>query len=81
MEQAPAASGSSQGRQNHGEVNNSKSSPPSRAAPAPAAYAASAPAAPPAARGAGYALAVKEGSTVGAVGDAIQAVESQPLPS
>ncbi|CAL1156598.1 unnamed protein product, partial [Cladocopium goreaui] len=55
VEQAPAASGSSQGRQNHGEVNNSKSSPPSRAAPAPAAYAASAPAAPPAARGAGYA--------------------------
>ena len=49
--------------------------------PSPAAYAASAPAAPPAARGAGYALAVKEGSTVGAVGDAIQAVESQPLPS
>lgn len=72
MEPAPAASGS-QGRQNHGEVNNSNSSPPRRAAPA--AYAASAPAAPPAApaaaRGAGcagYALAVKEGSTVGAVG-------------
>eukprot|EP00435_Cladocopium_sp_Y103_P024117 s327_g5.t2 len=68
VEQAPpvpSASESSQGagRQNHGEVKNSKSSSASRAAPAPVA-----PAAQPAvaARGsAGYALAVKEGSTAG----------------